>query len=304
MLFIKFGKPCLSMEIILIESAIAFTSEVGGANLIVSHLDARNVPYKIYAQGASVKLFKDSRDKLIARGELIEAIPQITEVYLALGRPEETSSWFDFLRSASRINCKIYGVLDNWVDYESRIGVFPIDEYLVFDRHAHEYANSIVSNSRITISRNVYLSLLEQEIDSLRTSNTAILILGGRDNNYSISMFSRLHQSESCVCDQITKINHVYPDFTIILRLHPATQLSGECLESASIQKMLLEGVLEISDPFQSLGAVLARVSIVFGPHGYALFVSHSMGFETYRTTDTNEKWHGPQFPSFVFSSI
>jgi hypothetical protein len=162
----------------------------------------------------------------------------------------------------------------------------------------------VVPNSQVSTFPNSYLTHLEQEVNGLESSSSAILILGGRQNDYSFSKFSRLHLDENCLCEQIAKINQAFPNYLIILRLHPATQFSAECGESSLIRKMLLEQSLEISDSFQSLGTALARVSKVFGPHGYALFMSHLMGFETYSTTYTNDKWHGPQFSNFDFFEV
>ena len=303
--FLRFGNSCLRLAISLTNDSVAFTLEVGGANLINYHLVSRKVPFAVFAQGTSSELFNSLGINSITLPELTEVLPTLTEVYLALGNhPEVTSAWVELIRNARAPKLKVYGVLDNWVDYESRIGAFQVDEYVVFDSYAHQYVQAVVPNSQVSIFPNSYLSSLEKEVKSLRSLNSAILILGGRQNDYSFSNFNRLHMNQNCVCEQIARINRAFPNYLIILRLHPATQLPAECSESIFIRKMLLEESLEISDSFQSLGAALSRVSVVFGPHGYALFMSAQMGFETYSTTYTNVKWRGPQFSSFNFFEI
>jgi hypothetical protein len=242
---------------------------------------------------------------LITLHELEAVLPTITEVYLALGNhPEETSVWIKLIRNARSTNQKVYGILDNWVNYESRIGSFDVDEYIVFDRYAHEYVKSIKPNSQVSTLPNDYLARMKKEVKSLSNSGSKVLILGGRENDYSFSIFNRMHLDPNCMCQQIVKIKAAFPNHVLVLRLHPATRISTECSESDLVKKMLLEGSLEISDSLQSLGAALARASMVFGPHGYALFMSDQLGFITYKTTYTNEKWRGPQFSSFDFSKI
>jgi hypothetical protein len=279
------------------ESRFAFTSEIGGSNLVYNLLAKEKIPYKIFAQGPSLESLEKRGVDLVKGRDIPKFLSEAQEVYIALGRDtSETKKWFTFLTHVKTSKHRLIGVLDNWVHYEERVSDFQLDEFIVFDSYADKYARSILPTSQISTVTNHYLSSLKEEVYALRVSNKSILLIGNRPNDYSFSKLAPTHLKIPCVCAHLARISSIYSGYSITYRAHPANRLSLECRNSRAIQELLNRDVLEISDPLESLGSVLARSSIVFGPHGYALFMSQELGLETYQTTRSNEKWHGPQF--------
>jgi len=285
----------------LLNQRVAFTSEAGGANLIHDLLlSMEDSPVVFYSQGVSRKILRNLGIRDTSIGELIDALSKAKDVYVALGNPAETKEWFGILEDVSHPAQKIYGVLDNWVNYEMRIAGFPVDELIVFDEYARVHLNSILPGRPVSLKRNYYLARLEKDFHDFRREPSKVLLLGGRENEYSIPLYPPIHAEHSCVCMQIMNINRTFPAASVSYRPHPAVVLSSTCRDSDIVKHLVSAGLFEISDPLKSLGKELAGVSVVFGPHSYALYVSQELGLDTYATTVANEKWHGPKFKSFA----
>ncbi|MEI6051940.1 MAG: hypothetical protein WCQ44_04505 [Opitutaceae bacterium] len=220
--------------------------------------------------------------------------PLGNEIFLGSSPTNQKITVEPILAILGKVSCEKTLVLDNWVNYESRLFGTEPDSVLVFDSHAREYACRIFTQDSTNVrqAKNYYIEESQQRFILLKKEVKNILFIEVPFNQFTT--YSTLEGSSYCICRHLLKLCKDFPDHKIIYRSHPSGD-SPDCFTKFGLDfpgyasRVELSNNLEIIEDF-------AVSEFVVGLPSYALFLAQELGLRAYVVESTNGNWHGPKF--------
>lgn len=275
----------------------AITHELGAANLLYPYLKEEFPQTLCIATGPSDYLPTKYGLKEIEISHVFSEI-NIEENTIFLG---STPSNFESvviptLRNLEGLPSQKVLVLDNWVNYESRIiGLIP-DSVIVFDEYAHRYASQVFHNSPhgVVQVKNYFLEDCKRRFQEEFQPKNRILFVEVPFNSFTNYRFSE--GNSFCICNHLVRLCEQFHNKKIIYRRHPSG-VHINCFERFKIDFPKLGHQIVLSENSEILDDFI-NADFVVGLPSYALFLGQSLGLQVFSAEDTNENWHGPLFES------
>jgi hypothetical protein len=273
----------------------AITHEVGAANLLYPYLKAEFPETLCIATGPSVHLPTRYGLKNIKIGEVSWNVnTEENTIFLGSTPSNFESVVVPALKNLEGFPSQTVLVLDNWVNYESRIAGLTPDSVIVFDEYAQKYASAVFHkcpNGVVQVNNYFLDDCKKRFLDKFQPKNR-ILFIEVPFNSFTDYTFSEGYSF--CICNQLNRLCEQFPNMQIVYRRHPSG-VNIDCFERFNIDFPNLGQQIVLSENNDILDD-LVNAGFVVGLPSYALFLAQSLGLQVFSAEDTNENWHGPLF--------
>ena len=275
----------------------AITHEVGAANLLYPYLMAEFPETLCISTGPSDPLPSHYGLTRIQPSELLSySSPAGNTIFLGASPLNLELTIIPTLKKFENVACQKILVLDNWVNYESRLNGLNPDSVIVFDEYAQEHASRIFCNSPggVVQVRNYFLEDCIKGYQEKAKSEGRILFIEVPLNNFT--SYTNINENSYCICNQLRAICERFQNRQILYKRHPSG-MGVDCFTMFGVKFPHFADRMELSENFDLLDD-FANSEFVVGLPSYALFLAQKLGMKVFVAEGTNEEWHGPLFES------
>jgi hypothetical protein len=275
----------------------AITHEVGAANLLYPYLMAEFPETLCISTGPSEHLPSQHRLIGIQPSDVPSYLsPSANTIFLGASPLNLELTVIPTLKKLEKVPCQKILVLDNWVNYESRLNGLNPDSVIVFDDYAQEHASRIFCDSPggVVQVRNYFLEGCSKRYQEKVKSEGRILFIEVPLNKFT--SYTNTNGDSYCICNQLLAICERFQNRQILYRRHPSG-MGVDCFTRFGIKFPHFADRIELSENFDLLDD-FANSEFVVGLPSYALFLAQKLGVKVFVAEGTNEEWHGPLFES------
>ncbi len=198
------------------------------------------------------------------------------------------------IKKLEKVRCQKILVLDNWVNYESRLNGLNPDSVIVFDEYAQKHASRVFCNSPggVLQVRNYFLEDYSKRYQKKDKSEEWILFIEVPFNSFTT--YANSDGYSYCICNQLLAICKRFQNRKILYRRHPSG-FGVDCCTKFGVDFPHFADRLELTENIDLLDD-FAKSEFVVGLPSYALFLAQELGIKVFVAEATNMEWHGPLF--------
>lgn len=275
----------------------AITHEVGAANLLYPYLITEFPETLCISTGPSKDLPSQYGLKRIQTSDVSGYLSLSgNTIFLGATPLNFKLTVIPTLTELEKVPCEKILVLDNWVNYESRLNGLNPDSVIVFDEYAKKHAAGIFCDSPggVRQVRNYFLEDCSNRFQKKSKSDEQILFIEVPFNNFTTYTYT--DGNSYCICNQLLAICKRFENKQILYRQHPSG-MGVNCFKKFGVEFPNFADRIELSQNLDILDD-FANSEFVVGLPSYALFLAQEIGMKVFVAEETNKEWHGPLFES------
>lgn len=260
--------------------------DAGGANQILHLVKSQRMIADLFLSGPAVEIARSLKLDALVIDEPRDLFKYQKYIYGTNKKVQLSDEIFLHFK-VNQTHTHTVAFLENWVNYKERFqGVLP-NQIWVSDRHAYTLAIQTFGVRKVRLRKNYYFDYLVNNIKLVPSEPTMLYMAS------LVPMRAALKEHQDyCICKSFAASVELLQPSRIILRNHPNSNLQT-CL--AYLQPILRTIRFEIHDWVVPIENSLSSASWVVGAMSYGLYLSKSIGLETF-AIQSEHGWRGPKF--------